>query len=116
MPDPWPGAPIVEEAPVVLSRPARLRPAQSLFRSRLALAASVAFFLGLPWLISDSFKSLLPDDAAAVVPTDGTADRSLKFKTNLQQGPNGTAIQIVVEQGSGDSTQKVKNQVKDMLP
>jgi len=114
MPNPWPGAPVVEEAPVVLSRPASARSARTLFRSRMALAASVAFLLGIPWLISDSFKSVMPDDAALVAPTDGTADRSIKLETELQVQPNGeTGIRINAHEGPATT---IKNQVKDMLP
>jgi hypothetical protein len=114
MPNPWPGAPAVEEAPVVLSRPVSSRPARSLFRSRMALAASVALFLGLPWLISDSFKTLISDEPAAVSPTEGTADRSILMKTQLQVQPNGEAgIRIDALEGPA---KMIKNQVKDMLP
>jgi hypothetical protein len=113
MPSPWPGAPVVEEAPVILSRPAPARQGHSLFRSRLALAASVALFLGLPWLIGDSFKALMSDDSAIVSP-EGTADRSIKLDTSFPVQPNGEAgIRIDVHEGPART---IKNQVKDMLP
>jgi len=107
---------VVEEAPMILTRPASLRPSRSLFRSRLALAASVAFFLGLPWLLSDSFKSLMPEDSLVVSPEMGTATRSRISAPRLEQRPDGTAIIITAEEVPVDSSQKVKNQVKDMLP
>jgi hypothetical protein len=113
MPNPWPGAPVVEEAPVLLRRPASARP-RSLFRSRMALAASVAFLLGIPWLISDSFKSEMPDNAASVTLPDGTADRSIKLETSFPVQPNGeTSIRIDALEGPAKT---IKNQVKDMLP
>jgi len=54
MPEPWPAMPVPEEPPALLPMPAR----KSLFRSRLALAASVAFLLVGPWMLSGSFKEL----------------------------------------------------------
>ena len=113
MPHPWPGAPVVEETPVVLSRPVTARP-RSLFRSRMALAASVALLLGIPWLISDSFKSDTVDSAASITLPDGTADRSIKLETHIQMQPNGEAgIRIDAHEGPAKT---IKNQVKDMLP
>ncbi len=101
----WPGAPVGEEAPAILTRPAR-----SLFRSRLALAASVAFLLGIPWVISDSFNSLTSDVSPAVSLGTGSADRSIKLQTSLQQQPNGEVILRI------DAREVIENQVKDMLP
>jgi len=114
MPNPWPGAPVVEEAPAVLSRPMSARPSRSLFRSRMALAASVAFLLGIPWLISDSFRSVVSDDSTMVSPTEGTADRSIKLETHIQMQPNGEAgLRIDAKEGP---VKHIKNQIKDMLP
>jgi len=116
MPNPWPGAPVVEEAPAVLSRPMSARPSRSLFRSRMALAASVAFLLGIPWLISDSFRSLMPDDSGVVSFEKSAATRIRLSAPTLEQRPDGTVIRIIGEEIPVDSNQKVKNQIKDMLP
>ncbi len=58
MPHPWPDTPETDEQPAILSLPLTPRRSRSLFRSRLALAASVAFLLAIPWVISDSFRNL----------------------------------------------------------
>jgi hypothetical protein len=107
MPNPWPAAPIEEEQPAILARPLASRRSQPLFRSRLALAASVAFLLALPWLIADSFQAVTPD--ASDVPLTGvSANRDVKYKTTLEVQRSGeTGIRIEM---------RLPDELKDMLP
>src|SRR5262245_26796246 len=83
LPAPWPTAPTVEEANVILRRtPPRRRP---LWSSRLALAASVAVLLTAGWMLSGSFQTLDTDGPEATLTSD-TAQRvkASKLKTSLQ--------------------------------
>src|SRR5256885_1050657 len=80
MPGLWPAAPVADEPPAILSRPAPSRSSRSLFRSRLVLAASVAFLLALPWALSDSFRSLTSTPPDITLGGE-TANRDLKYKT-----------------------------------
>ena len=99
MPQPWPAAPEVEE-PAALPMPRRTR---SLLRSRLVLAASVAFLLAIPWMIADSFKTLKRDSTDLTI-GPGNASRNLRFETTLEQQPN------------GETGIKLKMKFDDMLP
>src|SRR5687767_213080 len=62
LPSPWPAAPDVEEAEVVLHRKTPRRP---IWGSRLALAASVAVLLAGGWMLSGSFLDLGREGPAA---------------------------------------------------
>jgi hypothetical protein len=76
MPSPWPGAPVPDETPVIL-RPTPVR--QSFFRSRMALAASVALLIAGAWLLGDSFKDApdnRPDASGFSDSTANTRDRT----------------------------------------
>ena len=109
MPQPWPDAPETDEQPEVLSWSQTPRRSRSLFRSRLALAASVAFLLAIPWAISDSFRTLRPDVADIILDETGTASRDIKnSKMTLEvqrSGETGVRIEMVLP-----------DEIKDMLP
>ncbi len=108
-PDPWPAAPVVEEAPPTILRH-RPRRGLSQFRSRLVLAASVIFLLALPWFLSDAFRWVAPASVPSIE-DQNTASEKLKFKTSLRQLPSGeTGVRIDV-----DPDQKViEGVLKDM--
>jgi hypothetical protein len=108
MPDPWPT--FQAPAPPVVPLPPRRPPTWPRWRSRLALAASVALLvlsaLALP-------GKLAPTTGGPVLRrSDGTADTSgmpghsrpsLEGKVrevNLEQGDDGTGIRLRVEEGS----------------
>src|SRR5438046_2941308 len=86
IPSPWPGSPLPEETPVIL-RPAPAR--KSFFRSRLALAASVALLISGSWLLSDSFKDAPTSGKSDVSVFTGTAttedNRPVKVKRSVTE-------------------------------
>lgn len=69
VPDPWPAAP----TPEIVSRPLPARRRDSLWRSRLALAASIALLLIGQWLLAGFFTGAPTRSPDA--PSDGQAKR-----------------------------------------
>jgi hypothetical protein len=84
---------VPEEAPVVLPRPMPAR--GSLFRSRLALAASVALLLAGGWMLSGSFAEL----NTAPIPS-------------LNQG-EATNVKLWIEERNGRAVIRVRAQQPD---
>jgi hypothetical protein len=118
MPDPWPPLSLPDEGPVVLPKPMPVR--RSLFRSRLALAASVAFLLAGPWFLSDSFKQLTNKSVPSL--DQGTAHKGIIMDTYLKDTPDGVGIRIDARYGGVQEApgkpmgKKIADDVKDMLP
>jgi hypothetical protein len=113
MPDPWPAVTVPEEAPTVLRRP---MPAHSsLFRSRLALAASVALLLVGPWMLSGSFKELN-------TPPDTTELEATNIKVNwgiVRTKEGGAAVKVWAEKQSDNAKppdKKFMDDVNEQLP
>jgi hypothetical protein len=95
MPDPWPDCPATEEPPAVLpARPARLSP----WRSRFALAASVALFVAGGWFLSDAFHGAGPEERATEIKArDPSAEKpSIRKLRQTKDGP--TEIEIIIPQ------------------
>jgi hypothetical protein len=112
MPDPWPSATIPEEAPRILPQPMPAR--RSLFRSRLALAASVAILLVAPWMLSGSFKELTGGSS----PNIERSGSAIKLSPWLEVDRNGKGlIHIRAEEASDEKAtdKKISDDVKDIL-
>ncbi len=99
MPDPWPSL----EAPVDRNLILPLRPAARRFpmlRTRLALAACVAFLVAGPIALSAYFNRANTTTAAQTTTPSGDAvsgsqmDPNVRITTGLQQGPGGTAVKV----------------------
>jgi hypothetical protein len=98
MPDPWPSfqPPAERNAPPTLPAPRKVPGRWSLFRSRLALAASVGLLvlsgLALPGRLGES-----PKNPPAKI-REGRADRENgkppKLRESLEQTPDGTGIRL----------------------
>lgn len=111
MPNPWPSAPLAEDTSRLL--PLRMPTRKSLFRSRLALAASVAFLLAGPWLLSGSFKQLKPESA---IPSLEAGSASKAF---IEVLPDGTSVyRIEMKQGAKKPAEKksLVDDMDDLLP
>jgi hypothetical protein len=101
MPDPWPAAHVPEEAePATI--PLRSLDRKPLRRSRLALAASVALFVALPWLQSGPPDDSTPPGAS---PSLETGEATTRFKETID-----------VKDGKASWRIDVFQQTKDMLP
>jgi len=114
MPDPWPAATIPEEAPRILPRPMPAR--GSLFRSRLALAASVAVLLVVPWMLSGSFKELTGGSGPNIERGSAT-----KIDVWNEVMPNGTSVikikaEEVPDNNNKPADKKITDDARDMLP
>jgi len=101
MPSPWPGSPVPEEAPVIL-RPRPVQTRRSSFRSRLALAASVALLISGSWLLSGSFKETPANGKSDVSVSTGTATtddaRPVKWKRSITETEKGKKkVKIEIE-------------------
>lgn len=100
MPSPWPGTPLPEDTPVLL-RPAPARK-QPFFRSRLALAASVALLISGSWLLSDSFKETPANGKSDVSVYTGTATtddgRPVKVQRRVTETDKGKRVRIDIEE------------------
>jgi hypothetical protein len=109
MPEPWPAMPVPEETPAVLPLPMPAR--KSLFRSRLALVASVAFLLVGPWLLSGSFKELTIDRSRA---GSGAASKNVHLgDPSFELQPDGT---IKVQMHGRPVPRKPVDDMNNLLP
>jgi len=89
MPEPWPALELPTEE-TILPLPSKTRsPRWKSFRSRLALAASVAFLLAGAWLIGGSLKPNAQPDKPAATNQNDSADRKADFDETLEVGPDG---------------------------
>jgi hypothetical protein len=122
MPCPWPGAPVPEETPVIF-RPAPVR--RSSFRSRLALAASVALLIAGAWLLGDSFKDAPDNHPDASNLTDSTADTTgrtddgtpVRIRKNLIKTNDGIGVIIIITPDLPEGSRKSSNESgSDILP
>jgi len=108
MPDPWPAVVVPEEAPELLPLPMPAR--RSLFRSRLALAASVALLLVGPWMLSDSFTKL---DRGSTPSIDGGSASRLTTEIEALPG-GGSRIRINAYEGT-PAEKKIMDDINNML-
>jgi hypothetical protein len=109
MPNPWPAVAVPEtsegsKAPVVLdlpAEPAPQEPSWSLFRSRLALAASVALLIAGSFFLGGRFTddpSLNGSAGKAEKRNYGTLPPDVKMSVGLEQHPDGpTDLKILIE-------------------
>jgi hypothetical protein len=105
MPEPWPTMPVPEVAPVLPMKPRAMPSRRPLFRSRLALAASVALFLLGSWLLSGSFSQLTNDGPSPVSPS---AKKHNHFKVRYEVRDGVT--HVIIDGKSADED------MEDVLP
>ena len=113
MPHPWPAVTVPDEAP---ARGPRLMPARrSLFRSRLALAASVALLVVGLGLLSGSFTQLTNGSAPSI--DEGSASR---IGAEIEVLPTGTSrIRINVSEmreKEKPAEKKIVDDANELLP
>ena len=87
---------------------------RSLFRSRLALAASVAVLLVAPWMLSGSFKELTGGPSPNL---EGGSATNIKIGTGILSTKEGDRIIIKAEEVPEEKStdKKISDDVKDML-
>jgi len=109
LPRQWTAPELADEQPS-LSLPAPKPQRPSAWRSRFALAASIALLLGGFGILGGKFKEVAPPSAPSVRLGGGSADlRNLEIHQSLIQNSSGTAIKI-------DIREAPKKQLGDMLP